>query len=148
MNLEEIENMWANDASLLANEENIGRNSLRISIYHSKYDNILTREEYCLIELKKKYNHVRMQKYNLIADGASSKKSLEDDPELPLHRMVKSKGEADIYLDGNSILQELQVKVEMCQTRIKKLERIITRINALNWDYKNYISMRQFENGN
>jgi hypothetical protein len=148
MKLEDIDEMWVIDASLLANEEEIKTNSLRISIFHSKYDNILSREEYLLIKLKKDYDHIRMQKYDVISDGASRKQILEEDLDLPRNKMVKSKSEADIYLDGNGQLADFRVKIELCQVRINKLQRIITRINSLHWDYKNYISMKQFENGN
>ena len=147
MNLEDIEKIWTVDAGFLSDEENITGNSLRISSFHSKYDNILSREEYLLIKLKGDYEHVRMLKYDIISDGASKKSILEEDSDLPLNKMVRSKSEADIYLDGNGKLTELRIKVEMCQARIKKLERIITRINNIHWDYKNYISMKQFLNG-
>jgi hypothetical protein len=147
MKLEEIEEIWIKDAHLLSNEDNIQGNSLRISIFHSKYDNILSREEYILIKLKKEYDHLRMKKYNIISDGASKKQDLEEDPDLP-YKLIKSKSEADIYLEGNSILADLRIKIECCQARISKLQRIITRLNQLTWDYKNYISMKQFLNGN
>jgi superfamily I DNA/RNA helicase len=148
MKLEEIDEIWNVDALLLSKEEEIKTNSLRISTFHSKYDNILSREEYLLIKLKKDYDHIRMQKYDVISDGASRKQILEEDLDLPRNKMVKSKSEADIYLDGNGQLADFRVKIELCQVRINKLQRIITRINNIHWDYKNYISMRQFENGN
>lgn len=147
MKLEEIEEIWIKDAVTLSDEEGIKNNSLRISIFHSKYDNMLSREEYLLIKLKKDYDFLRMKKYNIISDGASKRQELEEDPDLP-HKMIKSKGEADIYLDGNTILADLRVKIECCQARISKLQRIISRLNQLTWDYKNYISMKQFLNGN
>ena len=53
MKLEEIDEIWNVDALLLSKEEEIKTNSLRISTFHSKYDNILSREEYLLIKLKK-----------------------------------------------------------------------------------------------
>ena len=146
MKLEEIEQLWITDAIYLADKENIKENSLKISIFHSKYDNILSREEYLLSSLKRDYDNLRMKKYDIISDGAFKKSILDEDPDLP-QKMIKSKSEADIYLDGNNKLTELRTKIEMCQVRIKKLERIITRISSFHWDVKNYITMLKFENG-
>jgi hypothetical protein len=146
MKLEEIEEMWTLDAANLADEDKFKQNSLRISSYHAKYDNILSKEQAILIKLQRGYNRIKMTKYNIISDGASSKKALEEDLDIP-RKMIKSKTEADIYLDGNSVLSEAREIMEMCQLKIEKLQRIITRINNLHWDYKNYISMIRFENG-
>ena len=65
MKIEDIEEMWISDANILAEEEKFKQNSLRIPIFHAKYDNILSREECLLAKLQKEYNYIRMLKYNM-----------------------------------------------------------------------------------
>jgi len=68
MNLNELLSEWENDSNI--NKANLSDEALRGAKLHSKYMNMLVRENMQLAKTKTEYNTTLMDKYLLYTEGA------------------------------------------------------------------------------
>lgn len=144
MLLEEIEKLWAEDVEI--NPLKLDQESLKIPKLHSKYYKLLVHEKMVLIKLKNKLEekeHVLEQFYN---------KTLTVEElnhyNLPLHQDKKViKSDIPSVIANRSDVIELKTKLGVQHIKIEFLESILKSIQGRNWNIRDAIEWRKFENG-
>jgi len=145
MLLEEIEKEWAEDVNI--NPLKLDAESLRIPKLHSKYYKMLVHEKMVLIKLKNKLEekeYILEQFYN---------KTLTVE-ELNQHNLPLIQDKKILRQDIPSVISnrpdviELKTKLGVQHIKIEFLESILKSIQGRNWNIRDAIEWRKFENGN
>lgn len=145
MLLEEIEKEWAED--VIINPLKLDSESLRIPKLHSKYYKMLVHEKMVLIKLKTKLEekeYILEQFYN---------KTLTVE-ELNQHKLPLIQDKKILRQDIPTVISnrpdviELKTKLGVQNIKIEFLESILKSIQGRNWNIRDAIEWRKFENGN
>lgn len=144
MKLSELQEMWADDCKI--NEMNLGQESVRTPILHSKYLNLLSSTRLNLRKSESDYLNMRRKKYKYYR-GEMSELELNDEGWDQWQGNKPLKNEMDEFLQVDSDLVKLTDKVEYYKTVLYQLEQIIRSINGRTWDIKNSIEWNKFTNG-
>jgi len=144
MLLEDIEKQWAEDVEI--NPLKLDSESLKIPKLHAKYYKILVHEKMVLIKLKTKLEekeHVLEQFYN---------KTLTIEElnhyNLPLVQDKKvMRQDIPTVIANRPDVIELKTKVGVQHIKIEFLESILKSIQGRNWNIRDAIEWRKFENG-
>lgn len=144
MKLSELQEMWADDCKI--NEMNLGQESVRTPILHSKYLNLLSSTRLNLRKSESDYLNMRRKKYKYYR-GEMSELELNDEGWDQWQGNKPLKNEMDEFLQVDPDLVKLTDKVEYYKTVLYQLEQIIRSINGRTWDIKNSIEWNKFTNG-
>lgn len=136
--------MWADDCKI--NEMNLGQESVRTPILHSKYLNLLSSTRLNLRKSESDYLNMRRKKYKYYR-GEMSELELNDEGWDQWQGNKPLKNEMDEFLQVDPDLVKLTDKVEYYKTVLYQLEQIIRSINGRTWDIKNSIEWNKFTNG-
>jgi hypothetical protein len=144
MKLSELQEMWADDCKI--NEMNLGQESVRTPMLHSKYLNLLSSTRLNLRKSESDYLNMRRKKYKYYR-GEMSEEELSDEGWDQWQGNKPLKNEMDEFLQVDPDLVKLTDKVEYYKTVLYQLEQIIRSINGRTWDIKNSIEWNKFTNG-
>lgn len=144
MKLTELQDMWADDCKI--DEMNLGRESVRTPILHSKYLNLLSSTKLNLRKAESDYLNMRRKKYKYYR-GEMTQQELDDEEWEQWQGNKPLKNEMDEFLQVDSDLVKLTDKVEYFRTVLYQLEQIIRSLNSRTWDIKNCIEWNKFTNG-
>lgn len=144
MKLSELQEMWADDCKI--NEMNLGQESVRTPMLHSKYLNLLSSTRLNLRKSESDYLNMRRKKYKYYR-GEMSEEELNDENWDQWQGNKPLKNEMDEFLQVDPDLVKLTDKVEYYKTVLYQLEQIIRSINGRTWDIKNSIEWNKFTNG-
>ena len=144
MKLSELQEMWAEDCKI--NEMNLGQESVRTPILHSKYINLLSSTKLNLRKAESDYLNMRRKKYKYYR-GEMTQQELDDEEWEQWQGNKPLKNEMDEFLQVDSDLVKLSDKVEYFKTVLYQLEQIIRSLNSRTWDIKNCIEWNKFTNG-
>jgi hypothetical protein len=144
MKLTELQEMWAEDCKI--NDMNLGQESVRTPILHSKYINLLSSTKLNLRKAESDYLNMRRKKYKYYR-GEMTQQELDDEEWEQWQGNKPLKNEMDEFLQVDSDLVRLTDKVEYFRTVLYQLEQIIRSLNSRTWDIKNCIEWNKFTNG-
>ena len=144
MKLSDLQEMWADDCKI--NETNLGHESARTPLLHSKYLNFLTSTRLNLRKAESEYLNLRRKKYKYYR-GEMTQLELSDEGWTQWQGNKPLKNEMDEFLQVDPDLILLQDKVEYFKTVMFQLEQIIRSLNSRTWDIKNSIEWSKFTNG-
>ena len=144
MKLSDLQEMWADDCKI--NETNLGHESARTPLLHSKYLNFLTSTRLNLRKAESEYLNLRRKKYKYYR-GEMTQLELSDEGWTQWQGNKPLKNEMDEFLQVDPDLILLQDKVEYFKTVMYQLEQIIRSLNSRTWDIKNSIEWSKFTNG-
>ena len=144
MKLSDLQNMWAEDCKI--NETNLGHESARTPLLHSKYLNFLSSTRLNLRKAESEYLNLRRKKYKYYR-GEMTQLELSDEGWTQWQGNKPLKNEMDEFLQVDADLILLQDKVEYFKTVMYQLEQIIRSLNSRPWDIKNSIEWSKFTNG-
>ena len=144
MKLSDLQNMWADDCKI--NETNLGHESARTPLLHSKYLNFLTSTRLNLRKAESEYLNCRRLKYRYYR-GELTQDELIEEGWSQWQGNKPLKNEMDEFLQVDSDLIILEDKVEYFKTVMYQLEQIIRSLNSRTWDIKNSIDYMKFTNG-
>jgi hypothetical protein len=144
MKLTDLQEMWSKDC--IIDELNLGKESIRTPILHSKYVNYLSSTKLNLRKSESEYLSMRRKKYKYYR-GEMSREELEEENWEQWQGNKPLKNEMDEYLQVDPDLISLQDKVEYFKTVIYQLEQIVRSLNSRTWDIKNAIDYTKFTNG-
>jgi hypothetical protein len=136
--------MWADDCKI--NETNLGHESARTPLLHSKYLNFLTSTRLNLRKAESEYLNCRRLKYRYYR-GELTQDELIEEGWSQWQGNKPLKNEMDEFLQVDSDLIVLEDKVEYFKTVMYQLEQIIRSLNSRTWDIKNSIEWTKFTNG-
>jgi hypothetical protein len=144
MKLTEIQDMWEQDSRI--DENNLGNESIRTPVLHSKYLNLLSSTRLSLRKAESDYWNMRRKKYKYYR-GEMSKEELEEEGWQQWQGNKPLKNEMEEFLQVDADLIKLQDKSEYFKTVLYFLEQVIRSIGSRGWDIKNSIEWSKFTNG-
>ena len=143
MTIEKLREMVEKDTTL--NDLELDREAIRIPSLHGKYLGILLDEKMIYRKLEKEYEEELKFKWEYytgkVEASELTKRNL--DP-FPLKIL---KNDLDLYINADSILSELNLKVKLQQYKIEYLEGVIKELNNRQWVIRSIIDWRKFTNG-
>ena len=143
MNLETLQAEWDKDAEFdLGRADEVIRN---IPLLHAKYWRIFVDEKLRRLKLRNEYALLRHLRYEYFAGRLDDAERIKQGwPVQPL-RLVKQ--DIDSYLEADTILMPLKIKVEAQEIKMSFLEDVIKSINNRNFLVKNGIDYLRFSMG-
>lgn len=144
MKLTELQDMWSDDCKI--NDLNLGQESVRTPVLHSKYLNLLSSNRLNLRKAESDYLNMRRLKYRYYR-GEMARDELEEMNWEQWQGNKPLKNEMDEFLQVDPDLVKLSDKVEYYKTVLYQLEQIIRSLNSRTWDIKNAIEWSKFTNG-
>jgi hypothetical protein len=127
------------------NDLELDREAIRIPSLHGKYLGILLDEKMLYRKLEKDYQEELKFKWEYFTGKTDSaillKRNL--DP-FPLKIL---KNDLDLYINADTTLSELNLKVKLQQYKIEYLEGVIKELNNRQWVIRSIIDWRKFTNG-
>lgn len=135
--------MWALDAKVDRTE--LGEESLRIPQLHSKYYNLFSVERMALRQLENDYKvlyRIKFEYYN----GTISEDDLRANGWEPfMLRVLKS--DINVYIQSDTDLSKLQLRIEMQKEKVEFLESIIKNLPARGYQIKAALDWEKFKVG-
>jgi len=144
MKLSDLQSMWADDCKI--NETNLGQESARTPILHSKYLNFLSSTRLNLRKAESDYLNLRRRKYKYYR-GEMTQAELASEEWEQWQGNKPLKNEMDEFLQVDNDLIILEDKVEYFKIVQYQLEQIIRSLNSRTWDIKNCLEWTKFTNG-
>ena len=144
MKLSEIQDEWIKDSSI--DELNLGRESTRVPVLHSKYLVQLSKVKLQHRKAESDYYSTRRLKYRYYR-GEMTKEELTVLEWSQFQGNKPLKNEMDEFLTVDYDLVLYQDKIEYFKTVMYQLEQIIRSLNSRTWDIKNAIEWNKFTNG-
>jgi len=144
MKLSELQEQWAKDCKI--DETNLGHESARTPLLHSKYLNYLSSTRLNLRKAESDYLNMRRKKYRYYR-GEMTQAELDEEEWSQWQGNKPLKNEMDEFLQVDTDLVALQDKIEYFKTVLYQLEQIIRSLNSRTWDIKNSIEWTKFTNG-
>jgi hypothetical protein len=144
MLLSEIMDNWEVDSVI--NKAHLADEALKGGQLHSKYMNILVRENLMLTKKKTEYNELLMQKYVLYTEGAHDLATQKAHPYLPKSGKVL-KSEVEKYLNADASMIDKTIELASQQEKVDFLRSIIKFIEKRSFDINNAIDHQKFMAG-
>lgn len=145
MKIEELHEIWESDCAI--DENHLDRASLSTAKLHSKYLRLLIQFKMKMAALQSEYSVLKQLKFRYYR-GELSREELKDRQWNQWQGIKPLKNELDQFLQGDSDLVKLNVKVEYLKIMVEALESILNQIKARDWQIRNAITYKQFIAGN
>jgi hypothetical protein len=144
MLISEIMDSWEIDSVI--NKAHLADEALKGGKLHSKYMNILVRENMELHKKKTEYNTLLMDKYILYTEGAHDLETQKAHPYLPKSGKIL-KSEVEKYLNADASMIDMTLKLAAQQEKVDLLKSIIKFIEKRSFDINNAIDFQKFQAG-
>ena len=145
MNIEELHAMWDSDCSI--DEDHLDRESVTTAKLHSKYLRMLIQHKMKIAALQAEYNNLRQRKFRYYR-GEMSRDELKENGWDQWQGVKPLKNELDQFLQGDSDLIKITLKIEYIKVMIEALESIMKQISSRDWSIRNAIEFKKFLAGN
>ena len=143
MTLEEIFELWEVDARIEIPK--LSEASLDTTRLHHKYYSIFSRERLLLRKLESDMKVLRLEKTEFYVDGPTQEQLDRGWLLPPKGRILKS--DASNYIDADSDIISLNLKIAYQQEKINLLESIIRFLQNRGFQIKNAIDFEKFKVG-
>ena len=135
--------MVAKDLSL--DETELDHESMRIPQIHGKYLNLLFDEKLLLKQREANYATTKRLKWEYY--GGKLDKTKLDELGWDQFDYKILRADLDKYLDSDTDLIDLSLKVTYQKEKVTYLENVIKTVNSLQWNIKNAIEWKKFTHG-
>jgi hypothetical protein len=138
---------WEKDCPIDPNK--IERETVKAASLHVKYLRLLMESKLLLLKRKDKYDKLRVKKWEYYT-GRMTQSEMDQHgwPYNPFAATSKPlKSELNQYIETDSELSDLKLKIEHDKTIVEALEEIINTIRWRHSTIKNLIEGRKFEAG-
>ena len=143
MKLEEIHEQWSKDSQL--DSVDLDHSALSIAKLHHKYYEILSKEKLVLRKLESEAKVLKLDKYEFYTDGPTQDQ-IEKGWKLPAKGKIL-RSDVGMYLDGDSDIIQMNLRVAYQQEKIDVLESIIKTIHNLGWHIRAAVDFRKMQAG-
>lgn len=143
MNIDEVLNMWAEDAKF--DDLNLDGEALKIPNLHSKYLKLLSRERLKLkgFHIQKKSLNTTLQEY--YRGELNNPEDLEEMGREPWDKLTV-KQDVNMYVERDNEMVSIVKKVAYQEEMVDTLSEIVKAINNRNFNITNAIKWRQLTN--
>lgn len=141
MNIDQIQDMWAVDAEI--DDNYLGEHATKTPKLHAKYLRLLIGVKLKHTKTSSEHNMLRKAKFRYYR-GELSREELTDLGWNQWQGVKPLKNEMDEFLQGDTELNTMRVKIDYLETMIYLLESILTQIKARDWQLKSGIEWKKF----
>ena len=145
MNIEELHAMWDSDCSI--DEDHLDRESVTTAKLHSKYLRMLIQHKMKIAALQAEYNNLRQRKFRYYR-GEMSRDELKENGWDQWQGVKPLKNEMEEFLNGDSDLNKIDLKIQYIKIMVEALESILNQIKARDWQIRNAVEFKKFLAGN
>lgn len=143
MHIEEIMDLWEADAKIDKTE--LGDETLKIPLLHSKYYNILIREKLLYRKYEAELKQLKVDKFEFFTQG-HNEFTKDKNWKLPAKGLVL-KQDIPVYMDADKEIVELNLKIGLQLEKISLLESIIKVIMNRTFIIRDAIAWQKFTMG-
>lgn len=143
MKLEEILSLWEQDSKIDKTE--LAEESLKIPQLHHKYYKIYSHEKLILRKLNAEYKQLKLEKFEFYTQGPNEVTE-EKGWVLPAAGRVL-KADVGLYIDTDSDVVDLSLKIGLQEEKIELLESIIKTLNNRGYNIHTALEYLKFMNG-
>ena len=137
MTLDELQQMWEKDCEI--DDNYLGENSTLTPKLHAKYVKLLVNTKLKHTKLQADYLLLRKNKFRYYR-GELSRDELTDLGWQQWQGIKPLKNEMDEFLQGDSELVTIKIKIDYLETMIYFLESVLGQIKARDWQIKTTLS--------
>jgi hypothetical protein len=141
MNIEQLQEQWDNDCSI--DENFLGEYATATPKLHAKYLKLLVGVKLKHTKYSSDYNILRKNKFRYYR-GELSRDELTDLGWQQWQGVKPLKNEMDEFLQGDTELNTMKVKIDYLETMIYFLESVLTQIKARDWQIKTHVEWKRF----
>lgn len=145
MNIEELHAMWDSYCSI--DEDHLDRESVTTAKLHSKYLRMLIQHKMKIAALQAEYNNLRQRKFRYYR-GEMSRDELKENGCDQWQGVKPLKNEMEEFLNGDSDLNKIDLKIQYIKIMVEALESILNQIKARDWQIRNAVEFKKFLAGN
>ena len=139
--LEELQEMWEKDAKI--DRDNLHEESLNIPSLHAKYFELYN----TIFLLRKKADqqrkNIRHERYEYFSGKADPQVYIDN----PFGKKIRDKDTMQKYLDADTKLSGVSLKIEYYDVMLKYIEEILKQISNRTYQIKNAIEFMRFSSG-
>lgn len=143
MTLDEIFDLWSEDSVINVSE--LGNAAIDIAKLHHKYYSILSKERLLLRKMEGQSKSLRLEKFEFFVDGPTEEQIEMGWKLPPKGRILKT--DAKEYVDADSDVISLNLKIAYQQEKIDLLTDIIKTISNRGFQVKSAIDWEKFKVG-
>jgi hypothetical protein len=143
MKIDEILDLWKIDAQIDKTE--ISDEALEIAKLHHKYFQILVKERLQLKKQESDMKKLKLEKYEFFTQGPNEE-TQEKGWKLPAKGLIL-KSDIPMYMEADSNIVELSLRIGLQQEKVTLLESIISMISYRNNTLKVAVEWQKFVNG-
>ena len=141
MTLDELQQMWETDCQI--DDNFLGENSTATPKLHAKYVKLLVNTKLKHTKLQADYALLRKNKFRYYR-GELSRDELTNLGWEQWQGVKPLKNEMDEFLQGDSELVTLKIKIDYLETMIYFLESVLQQIKARDWQIKTAVEWKKF----
>jgi len=143
--IDELLNEWDLDSEM--DDNHISDESIRVPKLHAKYIRYLMQSKLKVTKYQNDFNVLKKTKFRYYR-GELSREELTDLQWEQWQGTKPLKNESDQFLEGDTDLNNIKVKIEYLNSMIYLLESILTQVKARDWQLKTILDHKKFLAGN
>lgn len=141
MTLDELQQMWEKDCEI--DDNYLGENSTLTPKLHAKYVKLLVNTKLKHTKLQADYSLLRKNKFRYYR-GELSRDELIQLGWQQWQGIKPLKNEMDEFLQGDTELVTIKIKIDYLETMIYFLESVLGQIKARDWQIKTAVEWKKF----
>jgi len=141
IDLDTIQKMWEKDSNI--DPDNLHTESLNIPVLHSKYFDLYNNINLLRKKAEQQKKNIRHERYEYYSGKADPEVYVKD----PFPKKVRDKSAMEKYLDADTKLSGISLKIDYYVTMQNYLEEILKMISQRTYHIKNAIEFMRFSSG-
>lgn len=141
IDLDTIQKMWEKDSNI--DPDNLHTESLNIPVLHSKYFDLYNNINLLRKKAEQQKKNIRHERYEYYSGKADPEVYIKD----PFPKKVRDKSSMEKYLDADTKLSGISLKIDYYVTMQNYLEEILKMISQRTYHIKNAIEFMKFSSG-
>ena len=141
IDLETLQGMWNEDSKI--DPDNLHTESLNIPVLHSKYYDIYNTLMLLRKKAEQQRKNIRHERYEYFSGKADPEVYIDD----PFPKKIRDKETMQKYLDADTKLSGVSLKIEYYEVMLRFIEEILKQITNRTYQIKNSIDFMRFSSG-
>jgi hypothetical protein len=141
IDLETLQGMWNEDSKI--DPDNLHTESLNIPVLHSKYYDIYNTLMLLRKKAEQQRKNIRHERYEYFSGKAVPEVYIND----PFPKKIRDKETMQKYLDADTKLSGVSLKIEYYEVMLRFIEEILKQITNRTYQIKNAIEFMRFSSG-
>ena len=141
IDLETLQGMWHEDSKI--DPDNLHTESLNIPVLHSKYYDIYNTLMLLRKKAEQQRKNIRHERYEYFSGKADPEVYIND----PFPKKIRDKETMQKYLDADTKLSGVSLKIEYYSVMLSFIEEILKQITNRTYQIKNAIEFMRFSSG-